>query len=310
MKCPGSPISHQGNVTLVKDGSTGYIPINITFSMSSPPSNTGIVLLFANIAFEITQQLSSSDSDSDPGGPLSKSGNNIKVIVPSAVFGALALILLVFGIVLLRKRRQRNRGAILKEKPPFVISAPSKSEEAAGEPPDTATSLDPLTFQSQSYYAPYDPPNFSPPNTGNTMDGTPPFSPSPNTNYHNLPVSQYTTAPSVFSSATYATAPPSYPQTTFAYQSSPLLPISTPRSASKARSRRTANTLEARMPGPTLAEFANENRDLVPEELESKLMKVGYLPGDNPEVIPLEEWISLYGVSRVEFVRIQQFHER
>jgi hypothetical protein len=64
------------------------------------------------------------------------------------------------------------------------------------------------------------------------------------------------------------------------------------------------------MPGPTLAEFANENRDLVPEELESKLMKVGYLPGDNPEVIPLEEWISLYGVSRVEFVRIQQFHER
>jgi hypothetical protein len=65
-----------------------------------------------------------------------------------------------------------------------------------------------------------------------------------------------------------------------------------------------------RSPTLTLSEFAGENRDLIPEELESKLMKVGYLPSDDPDVIPQEEWVKLYGVSRVELMRIKQLHTR
>lgn len=280
--------------------------------MSSPPMDTNIVLLFGDIAFRITD-LSSPSNSSDP----SKSGSNVKVIIPSAVIGALVLILLVFAVILLRRRRERGNEMAFKAQQPFVIATPVIFEDSGEKPPGTAASSEPLFSQSQaqSNYASHTPVNYtelSPPNTANTVDGARPPGPTTNTktDSRHLSVFQSTSPSSIFSNATYATAPPSYPQTTGTVQNSTLMLTSGSGSTSRTRSRRTANTLNTRLPGPTLAEFANENRDLIPEELESKLMKVGYLPGDNPDAIPPDEWVSLYGVSRVELVRIKQFHER
>jgi hypothetical protein len=61
---------------------------------------------------------------------------------------------------------------------------------------------------------------------------------------------------------------------------------------------------------PSLAQFASTNRDLITEELESKLRAAGYIQSDDPGLVPVEEWRVHSGVGRLELNRLRQFHNR
>jgi hypothetical protein len=49
---------------------------------------------------------------------------------------------------------------------------------------------------------------------------------------------------------------------------------------------------------------------LIPEELESKLMRVGFMPSDDPTIMSPEEWLAQYGINKIELVRIRELHAR
>ncbi|KAG8822141.1 hypothetical protein FRC17_009645, partial [Serendipita sp. 399] len=57
--------------------------------------------------------------------------------------------------------------------------------------------------------------------------------------------------------------------------------------------------------GQALAQFAQENRSLITEELEMKLQRAGYVPTDDPDSIPEEEWKRDYGVTKFELARLR-----
>ncbi|KIM29170.1 hypothetical protein M408DRAFT_119639 [Serendipita vermifera MAFF 305830] len=57
-----------------------------------------------------------------------------------------------------------------------------------------------------------------------------------------------------------------------------------------------------------LSVWANTNRAAVSEDMESKLLSAGYMPGDDPDVYTEEEWKKSYGITRLELVRLRKLY--
>ncbi|CAG7851235.1 SubName: Full=Uncharacterized protein {ECO:0000313/EMBL:CCA74824.1} [Serendipita indica DSM 11827] len=58
------------------------------------------------------------------------------------------------------------------------------------------------------------------------------------------------------------------------------------------------------LPVDALHEWATKYRDLIPETLEAKLLRAGYLPRDDPKRYTEDEWYTVWDVTRFEFDRL------
>ena len=56
--------------------------------------------------------------------------------------------------------------------------------------------------------------------------------------------------------------------------------------------------------------WATQYRELIPESLEAKLSRAGYLPGDNPGLATEDTWFSRWGVTVFELGRVQTAYEK
>ncbi|KIM29171.1 hypothetical protein M408DRAFT_328871 [Serendipita vermifera MAFF 305830] len=57
-----------------------------------------------------------------------------------------------------------------------------------------------------------------------------------------------------------------------------------------------------------LSTWANTNRAAVSEDMESKLLSAGYMPGDDPDLYTEDEWKTIYGITRLELVRLRKLY--
>jgi hypothetical protein len=51
------------------------------------------------------------------------------------------------------------------------------------------------------------------------------------------------------------------------------------------------------------------NRVDIPVDMESKLVKAGYVPGDDPSCLRDDEWENKYGITRFELTRLRKLHK-
>ena len=58
-----------------------------------------------------------------------------------------------------------------------------------------------------------------------------------------------------------------------------------------------------------LAAWARTNRAQIPPILEAKLAAAGYVPMDNPDIIPEEEWSREYGFTNFELSRTRGLYQ-
>ena len=76
------------------------------------------------------------------------------------------------------------------------------------------------------------------------------------------------------------------------------------------RSHRSQEVPEEAAKETELAEWARARRAQIPVTLEAKLAAAGYVPTDNPNIIPEEVWVREYGVTILELSRIRGLYRR
>lgn len=59
-----------------------------------------------------------------------------------------------------------------------------------------------------------------------------------------------------------------------------------------------------------LSRYTSQNRHIISPELELKLRKAHYLPEDDPDEVPAQEWQSRYGVGYFELKRLRQLYAK
>ena len=60
----------------------------------------------------------------------------------------------------------------------------------------------------------------------------------------------------------------------------------------------------------SLSQYAQENRGVIPEDLEAKLQRAGYAPMDDPDSISEDDWRRDWGVTKLELARLRALYQR
>lgn len=311
--------------------STGqlYIPIRISFDMVTH-GNEHLYYSVKGIQFKTVADVAAAANSPPASTPAGT--------IAGAIIGALAIVaLLLLGFFLYRKRKQRNQTpgpppVNVAEQPQYTVPTPGGNAQWG-----------PMTMQDQSRpVTTYDQPRpgttYEQPRPGTTYDQSSPMTTysqlrpgttyeewRPETTHGQPPMSPIppSTTGSSFSPPTTIASLPSKATPQRIYSSGKDNPASFfPSRSTNSERGRASPIASSSGAGPSqthdsppvygnsrvLSTWASANRAAVSEDMESKLLSAGYMPGDDPDLFTEDEWQTKFGLTRLELVRLRRLY--
>jgi hypothetical protein len=323
------------------DPTIGYIGllINVTMSTATVPNPTSpnipqIYYWVQDIGINITTPLQTSTSassvttfpSSGSSSPSSPTTVPIGVVVGSTVGAVVFITLIVIALLCFRRRRERAEGLTFTE--PANHKDPLSGEGPIQLPwvgPDSAHSaqvgmVEPnnrLTTPWTEGVVSSTPSggllNKAAPSTGLVAGKTSGIGSGGRhpSGSNAFPTETPPNAGRPLSVHSSSFSMPGYPPPIYGLEESVGQDRTTPPSSSPELVQ-SASTSRALPPvfSPELAEFANANRDVINQSLEARLQAAGYLPTDDPNDLPPEEWRNEHGVTKLELNRLKNLYAR
>ena len=234
--------------------------------------------------------------------PVGQSKNRVGAIVGSVVGVAVVALVVFFTCLHLRRKRDSSERAGTGQ--PAMVGV-----EGGG---GVTSHTDPV----MSYYGPIES------RMSTTAPWLIPSSPAP-TDYSQLakplPVllpgehqyQQQQNSRDMSETSSVITRPPAYDPVRMQAISPPPPWLRTASTSSGAPLKRRTSTVPEETAEETgLAEWARTHRAQIPARLEAKLAAAGYVPTDDPNSIPEEEWLREYGVTKFELSRIRALYQK
>lgn len=303
----GTPFSHTGTAALLTNAekTVGYLQVAINVTFPRQPAEY-INYYVKGASLKITTPTTTPlPPGNTPGSPPAAKSNTGAIV--GAVLGAVAMIILaVIGFLIFRRRQKRQEGQLHDDAAPSRRSAlhptpfpPMQQNPVASTSNDTrfiipsgGPVMTPASDQGSLLMSTSAAEHAALLPQRQTVVVSPEFS-----NTNSSGANGFRHSNSAYTAYTNDT-PPAYIGPT-----SPRPPQSTVDSG----------TLSVTGMGGTsmsLAQFAQENRGVIPEDLEAKLLRAGYTPSDDPDAISEEEWRRDWGVTKLELSRLRALYQR
>ncbi|CAG7850097.1 SubName: Full=Uncharacterized protein {ECO:0000313/EMBL:CCA71987.1} [Serendipita indica DSM 11827] len=301
----GHTISHWGTINVEdNDYPFAYVPMRIEITFLGAPYTYYFV---KNPGFLITSPTGSNGLfiGSPPPGLNPESGktqNRVGVIVGSIVGATVLALVGIFVWIRLRRRTSREHVQQPTTTPGVedartmanTATAPATSYYyGADESRMSTVSAWPIPSSPGQTYTDIQIPKPVPAFSGEQQQQDPPRDMSD--------TSSIITRPPAYDPAhpvrTRATSPPSWSRHASTSSGAPLL-------------HRTSTVPEEVAEETGLAQWARIHRTQIPARLEAKLASAGYVPTDNPDGIPEEEWLQEYGVTKFELARVRALYQK